>query len=71
MHLFDIDVIFRGAHGIVGAQVALATGMGGSYYRKETVVTVLLPWGRSPVTRGPFMMSLKWRRCGISLIYVL
>lgn len=58
MHLFDISVNFMGGHGIVGAQVALATGMGwASKYRDEDRVTVCF-LGDAAVNQGAFHESL-------------
>jgi len=58
MHLFDIDVSFMGGHGIVGAQIPLATGMGwASHYRQDDRVTVCF-LGDAAVNQGAFHESL-------------
>lgn len=58
MHLFDVDRSFMGGHGIVGAQVPLATGMGWAIrYREEDRICVCF-LGDAAVNQGAFHESL-------------
>ncbi|TVR59622.1 MAG: pyruvate dehydrogenase (acetyl-transferring) E1 component subunit alpha [Gemmatimonadales bacterium] len=58
MHLFDRDLRFMGGHGIVGAQTALATGMGWAiHYRGGDQVCVCF-MGDAAVNQGAFHESL-------------
>jgi pyruvate dehydrogenase E1 component alpha subunit len=58
MHIFGADVRFMGGHGIVGAQVPLATGYGWKIkYRGEDSVVVCF-MGDAAVNQGAFHESL-------------
>jgi pyruvate dehydrogenase E1 component alpha subunit len=58
MHIFGADVHFMGGHGIVGAQVPLATGYGWKIkYRGEDSVVVCFI-GDAAVNQGAFHESL-------------
>jgi len=58
MHIFGADVRFMGGHGIVGAQVPLATGYGWKIkYRSEDSVVVCFI-GDAAVNQGAFHESL-------------
>jgi pyruvate dehydrogenase E1 component alpha subunit len=58
MHLFDVEKGFMGGHGIVGAQVPLAAGMGWAFkYRREDRV-VLCFMGDAAVNQGAFHEAL-------------
>ena len=72
MHLFDVSVNFMGGHGIVGAQVALATGMAwAARYRGEDRVTVCF-LGDAAVNQGAFHESLNMAAIwNLPVIYVV
>ncbi len=58
MHIFGAEKGFMGGHGIVGAQVPLATGMGWAiHYREEDKVCVCF-LGDAAVNQGAFHESL-------------
>ncbi len=58
MHIFDADQGFMGGHGIVGAQVPLAAGMGFAIrYREEDRVCVCF-MGDAAVNQGAFHEAL-------------
>lgn len=58
MHFFDKDNFMYGGHAIVGAHVALATGMAfASKYRKEDRVTLCF-FGDGAINQGAFHESL-------------
>jgi pyruvate dehydrogenase E1 component alpha subunit len=72
MHLFDVERGFMGGHGIVGAQVPLAAGMGWAFkYRSEDRVVVCF-MGDAAVNQGAFHealnMSAIWN---LPVIYVV
>lgn len=72
MHIFGVEQGFMGGHGIVGAQTALATGMGWAIrYREEDRVTVCF-MGDAAVNQGALHESLNmaaiWR---LPVIYVV
>jgi pyruvate dehydrogenase E1 component alpha subunit len=72
MHIFGADVGFMGGHGIVGAQVPLATGMGWAIrYRGGDQVCVCF-MGEAAVNQGAFWESLNmaaiWK---LPVIYVV
>ncbi|MBT8335729.1 MAG: pyruvate dehydrogenase (acetyl-transferring) E1 component subunit alpha, partial [Gemmatimonadetes bacterium] len=72
MHLFDMELRFMGGHGIVGAQVPLAAGMGWKIrYREEDQVVVCF-MGDAAVNQGAFHealnMSAVW---SLPVIYVV
>ena len=72
MHLFDYGLRFMGGHGIVGAQVPLAAGMGWKIrYREEDHVVVCF-MGDAAVNQGAFHealnMSAVW---ALPVIYVV
>ncbi len=72
MHLFDYERRFMGGHGIVGAQVPLASGMGWKIrYRDEDHVVVCF-MGDAAVNQGAFHealnMSAVWN---LPVIYVV
>ena len=72
MHLFDMELRFMGGHGIVGAQVPLASGMGWKIrYREEDSVVVCF-MGDAAVNQGAFHealnMSAIW---SLPVIYVV
>ncbi len=72
MHIFGAEQGFMGGHGIVGAQTALATGMGWAIrYRGEDRVTVCF-MGDAAVNQGAFHESLNmaaiWK---LPVIYVV
>lgn len=72
MHLFDVNVNFMGGHGIVGAQVALATGLGyAAHYRGEDRVAVCF-LGDAAVNQGAFHESLNLAAIwNLPVIYVV
>ena len=58
MHLFDREVNFLGGHGIVGAQIPLAAGIGFAIrYRKESRVCLAF-FGEGAVNQGSFHEAL-------------
>ncbi|TVP76400.1 MAG: pyruvate dehydrogenase (acetyl-transferring) E1 component subunit alpha [Gemmatimonadales bacterium] len=58
MHIFDVEKGFMGGHGIVGAQVPLAAGMGFAIrYREEDRVCVCF-MGDAAVNQGAFHEAL-------------
>jgi pyruvate dehydrogenase E1 component alpha subunit len=72
MHIFGADQAFMGGHGIVGAQVPLATGMAWAIkYRGEDRVTVCF-MGEAAVNQGAFHEALNmaavWK---LPVIYVV
>ncbi|HSM03004.1 MAG TPA: pyruvate dehydrogenase (acetyl-transferring) E1 component subunit alpha [Longimicrobiales bacterium] len=72
MHIFDADRGFMGGHGIVGAQVPLAAGMGWAIrYRKGDQVVICF-MGDAAVNQGAFHeamnMSAIWE---LPVIYVV
>lgn len=72
MHLFDVERGFMGGHGIVGAQVPLAAGMGWAFrYRGEDRVVICF-MGDAAVNQGAFHealnMSAIWN---LPVIYVV
>jgi pyruvate dehydrogenase E1 component alpha subunit len=72
MHIFGAHVRFMGGHGIVGAQVPLATGFGWKIkYREEDSVVVCF-MGDAAVNQGAFHESLNmaavWK---LPVIYVV
>lgn len=72
MHIFQSDMGFMGGHGIVGAQVPLASGMGWAIrYRGEDKVCVCF-MGDAAVNQGAFHealnMSAIWK---LPVIYVV
>jgi len=72
MHIFGVDQFFMGGHGIVGAQVALATGIGWAIkYRGEDRVTVCF-MGDAAVNQGAFHESLNMAAVwSLPVIYVV
>ncbi len=72
MHIFQSDIGFMGGHGIVGAQIPLASGMGWAIrYREEDGVVVCF-MGDAAVNQGAFHealnMSAIWK---LPVIYVV
>ncbi len=72
MHMFDTENHFYGGHGIVGASVALGTGMGfASKYREENSVT-LAYFGDGALNQGQvyesFNMAALWK---LPVVYIL
>jgi pyruvate dehydrogenase E1 component alpha subunit len=65
MHLFDKRVNFLGGHGIVGAQIPLATGVAFASKYKETDQVTLCFFGEAAVNQGAFHESMNlaqlWR----------
>lgn len=72
MHIFDASVNFMGGHGIVGGQVATATGLGwASRYRGEDRVCVCF-LGDAAVNQGAFHESLNLAAIwNLPVIYVV
>lgn len=72
MHLFDVSVHFMGGHGIVGAQVATATGLAwASRYRGDDRVTMCF-LGDAAVNQGAFHESLNLAAIwNLPVIYVV
>lgn len=72
MHIFDVAKGFFGGHGIVGQQVALATGLGwAASYRGEDRV-VLCFMGDAAVNQGAFHESLNMAAIwNLPVIYVV
>lgn len=72
MHLFDADRRFMGGHGIVGAQVPLASGIGWKIRYREEDHVVLCFMGDAAVNQGAFHealnMSTVWN---LPVIYVV
>jgi pyruvate dehydrogenase E1 component alpha subunit len=72
MHLFDIEKRFMGGHGIVGAQVPLAAGMGWKIRYREEDQVVICFMGDAAVNQGAFHealnMSAIW---SLPVIYVV
>lgn len=72
MHLFDTSVGFMGGHGIVGAQVPLASGMAWTAHYNETDQVVICYMGDAAVNQGAFHeamnMSAVWN---LPAIYVV
>jgi pyruvate dehydrogenase E1 component alpha subunit len=72
MHIIDTSVNFMGGHGIVGAQVATATGLAyAAKYRNEDRVTVCF-LGDAAVNQGAFHESLNLAAIwNLPVIYVV
>lgn len=72
MHIFDTSVGFMGGHGIVGAQIATATGLGWAiHYRGEDRVCVCF-LGDAAVNQGAFHESLNLAAIwNLPVIYVV
>ncbi|HSH76276.1 MAG TPA: thiamine pyrophosphate-dependent enzyme, partial [Longimicrobiales bacterium] len=72
MHIFGAHVRFMGGHGIVGAQVPLATGFGWKIkYREEDSVVVCF-MGDAAVNQGAFHESLNMAAVwNLPVIYVV
>ncbi len=72
MHLFDTEVNFLGGHGIVGAQIPLATGVGWKIlYREEDRVCVCF-LGDAAVNQGAFHESMNLAAIwNLPVIYVV
>lgn len=72
MHLFDVERRFMGGHGIVGAQVPLASGLGWKIRYREDNDVVLCFMGDAAVNQGAFHealnMSAVWK---LPVIYVV
>lgn len=72
MHIFDIERRFMGGHGIVGAQVPLASGLGWKIRYREENDVVLCFMGDAAVNQGAFHealnMSAVWQ---LPVIYVV
>ena len=72
MHLFDRDRNFLGGHGIVGAHIALATGVGFAIKYRGGDQVCLCFFGEAAVNNGAFHESLNmaslWR---LPVIYVI
>ncbi len=58
MHIFDAEVGFMGGHGIVGAQSALATGMGWAIKYRELDQVCVCFMGDAAVNQGAFHESM-------------
>jgi pyruvate dehydrogenase E1 component alpha subunit len=58
MHIFDKDTRFMGGHGIVGAQVPLATGIGWKIKYREEDTLCIVYMGDAAVNQGAFHESL-------------
>ncbi len=58
MHLFDRDMNYMGGHGIVGAQIPLATGLAFASKYKHTGQATLCYFGEAAVNQGAFHESL-------------
>ena len=58
MHMFDREVNFLGGHGIVGAQIPLATGVAFATKYKGTDQVTLCFFGEAAVNQGAFHESL-------------
>ncbi len=58
MHIFGADVRFMGGHGIVGAQIPLATGIAWKIKYREEDSVVLCFMGEAAVNQGAFHESL-------------
>jgi len=72
MHMFSIDAQFFGGHGIVGAQVALGTGLGfADFYRDNQKVSYTY-FGDGAANQGQvyesFNMAKLW---GLPVVYVI
>ncbi|MEJ2538767.1 MAG: pyruvate dehydrogenase (acetyl-transferring) E1 component subunit alpha [Gemmatimonadota bacterium] len=72
MHIFDSDRRFMGGHGIVGAQVPLAAGMGWAIHYRDGDQVVVCFMGDAAVNQGAFHeamnMSAIWN---LPVIYVV
>jgi len=72
MHLFDVERCFMGGHGIVGAQMPLAAGIGWKIHYREEDRVVLCFMGDAAVNQGAFHealnMSAVWK---LPVIYVV
>lgn len=72
MHLFDLERRFMGGHGIVGAQVPLASGIGWKIHYREEDDLVLCFMGDAAVNQGAFHealnMSAVWK---LPVVYVV
>jgi pyruvate dehydrogenase E1 component alpha subunit len=58
MHLFDASLGFLGGHGIVGAHIPLATGMGFAAKYRETNQVAVCYFGEAAVNNGAFHEAL-------------
>ena len=58
MHLFDIERGYMGGHGIVAAQIPLATGIGYAIKYKKKDQVVVCSFGEGAVHQGAFHESL-------------
>jgi pyruvate dehydrogenase E1 component alpha subunit len=58
MHLFDASLGFLGGHGIVGAHIPLATGMGFAAKYRETDQVSVCYFGEAAVNNGAFHEAL-------------
>jgi pyruvate dehydrogenase E1 component alpha subunit len=58
MHLFDASLGFLGGHGIVGAHIPLATGMGFAAKYRETDQVAVCYFGEAAVNNGAFHEAL-------------
>lgn len=58
MHLFDASIGFLGGHGIVGAHIPLATGMGFAAKYRETDQVAVCYFGEAAVNNGAFHEAL-------------
>jgi pyruvate dehydrogenase E1 component alpha subunit len=72
MHLFDKQTNFLGGHGIVGAHIALATGVGFAIKYREGDQVCICFFGEAAVNGGAFHESLNmaalWR---LPVIYII
>jgi len=72
MHIFDLERRFMGGHGIVGAQVPLASGFGWTIRYRELDQVVVCFMGDAAVNQGAFHealnMSAIWK---LPVIYVV
>ncbi|HEY9014174.1 MAG TPA: pyruvate dehydrogenase (acetyl-transferring) E1 component subunit alpha [Gemmatimonadales bacterium] len=58
MHLFDASLGFLGGHGIVGAHIPLATGMGFAAKYRDTSQVAVCYFGEAAVNNGAFHEAL-------------
>ena len=72
MHLFDTSVGFMGGHGIVGAQCALASGMGWTAHYNETDQVTICFMGDAAVNQGAFHEAMNLTAIwNLPVIYVV
>ncbi len=72
MHLFDASVNFMGGHGIVGAQCALASGMGWTAHYNETDQVCICFMGDAAVNQGAFHEAMNLTAIwNLPVIYVV